>query len=62
MANAECMLLESLDFTEAELAEMQAEMPRIAERIQAAINPDVLAQLGTAEDIARREHAAMCKN
>lgn len=62
VANAECGLLESLDFTESEFAEMQAEMSRIAERIEATINQDVLAQLGSREEIERREHAAMCKD
>ncbi len=48
-------LLDSLEFTEAEYMEMQAEMCKIADRIAATVNEEVLAQLGTPSERAARE-------
>ncbi len=61
LQNAECALLESTGLTDEELGEMQAEMSRIAQRIEATINFEVLGHLGTRKDAVRRELACMSR-
>lgn len=61
--NVEVGLLDSLGFSDEEFTEMHAEMKRIAARIEATINQEVLAELGTPEErIARELQAAICRN
>lgn len=60
--NAECALLKTTGLTEDELGEMQSEMYRIAQRIEATVNFDLLEQLGTPEEVAKREFEYMTRN
>lgn len=57
--NAECGWFEGVGLTEDELSEAQAEMARIAARIEATVNAEALAMLGTAEEVAARELTRM---
>lgn len=53
--NSQCGLLGGAGLTDDELTEVQAELTRIAKRIQSTVNSEVLAQLGTDEEIILRE-------
>lgn len=60
--NMEVGLLNSLGFSEEEYKEVQAEMSRIAARIAATVNHEVLAELGTPAERADAERASILKD
>jgi len=59
--NMEVGLLDALPFSEDEFTAMHAEMVRIADKIAATVNEDVLAQLGTPHERTARELAYAIK-
>ena len=59
--NMEVGLLDSLPFSDEEFTAMHVEMVRIADKIAATINQEVLAQLGTPQERAARELACAIK-
>jgi hypothetical protein len=60
--NMEVGLLDSLGFSDEEYKEMQAEMYRIAARIAATVNHEVLAELGTPAEREAAELASIMKD
>lgn len=60
--NMEVGLLDSLGFSEEEYKEMQAEMSRIAARIAATVNREVLSELGTLAERAAAERESIMQD